>query len=224
MSCSISGEKACATFQQMADNLSNCTERIRNACSARVSAKTAGIALIVIGVLIATAGIIIAAVVNCLSAGLILAMVGAALAGLGIAQLCSRRTELERQLANIVNRIEFLKGEYEALQEIYNANCEARRTAGKHCQELEKSIDDLCRKNAETIKILEQDAQQEKERSLRVFKESLEQSQSTCSRLTEERNLLAEELCRMADKYCKLEQQNSELKQQIQQQQASPKS
>ncbi|ESN89481.1 hypothetical protein Q499_0250 [Chlamydia suis MD56] len=205
MSCPIgNGGAHGARFLSMADSLSNYTDKVRETCSAKVSARITGIVLTVIGLLVAAAGIVVAAVgIGCaasLAAGLGLVIVGSVLLGLGLAKARSRRAELERQLATIERQIQNLREEHEALEEVYNINRLARRAAGEHCQELENKILDLCEKHARAIQTLEEDARKEKEQVTSCFKTRLQQSQDACSRLTEE-------LCKAKNQCEQLQQQ-----------------
>jgi IncA protein. len=189
MSCSIGSTQTLNTyFQGIADSLANCTGKIRETCSSRVSARVMGAALAVIGLLVAAAGIVVAAAgLGCavpLAIGLILVIIGSVLLGLGLAKTRSRRSELEQQLAAVFSRIEYLKEEHKNLNEVYALNCEARKSVSQHCQSLEKQIWDLCKKHADTISVLEEDARQDKERCVSCFQKQLKQSQDTCERLT----------------------------------------
>lgn len=191
MGCSIGNTREPGVlFRSMADSLSNCTDKMREICSAKVSARTTGVALVVIGLLVAASGIVVAAVgLGCaapLAAGLVLVVVGSVLLGLGLAAMRSRRAELERQLAAIACRIQNLREEHESLQEIYLVNRDARRAAGEYCQELEQKILDMCQQHAEVVRILEDDARRDKEQSTECFRKRLQQSQDACSRLTED--------------------------------------
>ncbi|MEB2681040.1 hypothetical protein [Chlamydia suis] len=204
MSCPIgNGGEHGALFLSMAESLSNYTDKAREMCSAKVNARITGIILAVIGLLVAAAGIVVAAVgIGCaasLAAGLVLVIVGSVLLGLGLAKMRSRRAELERQLAAIERRVQNLREEYEDLQEVYSINRLARRAVGEHCQELENKILDLCQKHAKAIQTLEEDACRDKELVTSCFKKRLQQSQDTCSQLTEE-------LCKAKNKCEQLQQ------------------
>lgn len=81
-------------------------------------------------------------------------------------------------------------------------NLEARRAASKHCQELEEQILDLCKRYAETVCSIEEDAEQEIRHQTEGFKQRLQQSQNTCSQLTAE--------------LCKLRSENKTLSERLQ--------
>lgn len=207
MSCSNVNSGAPATlFAKGAAAISSRVDTMRQMCSARVAAKTCGIALTIIGLLVATAGVVIAAVgigtPASLAAGMILVMVGSLLLGLGLARARSRRVEVERHLEVVSMQIEGLKEEYKALFEVYQVNLEARRAVSKHCQELEEQILDLCKRYAETVCSIEEDAEQEIRHQTEGFKQRLQQSQNTCSQLTAE--------------LCKLRSENKTLSERLQ--------
>lgn len=207
MSCSNVNSGAPVTlFAKGAAAISSRVDTMRQMCSARVGAKTCVIALTIIGLLVATAGVVIAAVgigtPASLAAGMILVMVGSLLLGLGLARARSRRVEVERQLEVVSMQIEGLKEEYKALFEVYQVNLEARRAVSKRCQELEEQILDLCKRYAETISSIEEDAEQEIRHQTEGFKQRLQQSQNTCSQLTAE--------------LCKLRSENKTLSERLQ--------
>lgn len=210
MSCPIgNGGAHGARFLSMAESLSNYTDKVREACSAKVSARVTGIFLTVIGLLVAAAGIVVAAVgIGCaasLAAGLGLVIVGSVLLGLGLAKMRSRRSELERQLATIEHQIQNLKEEHEALLEVYRINRLARRAVGEHCQELESQILELCQKHARAIQTLEEDARKDREQVSNCFKKRLLQSQDTCSQLTAELCKAKNQCEQLQQKLCSLE-------------------
>lgn len=189
MNCSITSTQAHGEiFQKMADGLSNCTGKIRETCSAKISARATGAALVVIGLLVAAAGIVVAAAgLGCavpLAIGLFLVVMGSVFLGLGLAKMRSRRSELEQQLAAVFSRIECLKEEHKNLNEVYALNCEARKSVSQHCQLLEDQIWDLCKRHANAISVLEEDARLDKERCISCFQQQLKQSQDTCEQLT----------------------------------------
>ncbi|CRH25427.1 candidate inclusion membrane protein [Chlamydia trachomatis] len=207
MSCSNVNSGAPATlFAKGAAAISSRVDTMRQMCSARVGSKTCGIALIIIGLLVATAGVVIAAVgigtPASLAAGMILVMVGSLLLGLGLARARSRRVEIECQLEVVSMQIEELEEEYKALSEVYRANLEARRAVSKYCQELEEKILDLCKRHAATICSIEEDAKQEIRHQTERFKQRLQQNQNTCSQLTAE--------------LCKLRSENKALSERLQ--------